>query len=361
MTTRLTNDRLASPFIVFSLPRSRSAWLSRFLTYGDWVCGHEQLRYMRGLDDLKSWFAQPMIGSVETAAAPFWRSLEGLAPDARLVVLRRPVDEVVASFMSVHSFDPVWLRRTIVRIDMKLAQIEKRLAVMSVTFADLDREEVCGKLFEHCLHLPFDRNWWETIRHVNVQIDLRALFRYFAAHQPQLDKLAAMVRHRTLADFSLREADSEDVTFQSESFDDWLRDGTGLFAEHLVQVGEGPDEWQRKNIPLMRKLYDVGAMEITTARSNGRMFGYLMTLVTPSLTSPGITSAANTTFFASPDFKNLGIKLQRHALKALRERGVNDVFWEAGKRGSGPKLGALYRRLGAVEHGTTYRLELTGS
>ncbi len=28
------------PFVVFGLPRSRTAWLSRFLTYGDWVCGH---------------------------------------------------------------------------------------------------------------------------------------------------------------------------------------------------------------------------------------------------------------------------------------------------------------------------------
>ena len=338
-------------FVVFSMPRSRSAWMSRFLTYGDWVCGHEQIRYMRSLDDIKSWLAQPMTGTVETAAAPFWRSLG----ESKAVVVRRPPEEVVASFLRLFPFNPGVLRNMMDRLDLKLAQIEKRLPVLSLTFADLDHEENCARLFEYCLDLPFDRGWWETMRGVNVQIDLRALFRYYAAHQEQLNKLAAVVKHRT---FVSRETSTEGVTFQSESFDDWLRDGSSLFAEHCVQVGERPDEWQRKNIPLMRKLYEIGAMQITTARSNGRMFGYLMTLIAPSLVSEGITSATNTTFFASPDFKNLGIKLQRHALKALRERGVDDVFWEAGKRGSGPKLGALYRRLGAVEHGTTYRLEL---
>ncbi len=90
------------------------------------------------------------------------------------------------------------------------------------------------------------------------------------------------------------------------------------------------------------------------------MFGYLMTLVTPSLTSEGITSASNLTFFASPDASpGLGMKMQRAALAALKERGVDDVFWECGSRGSGPRLSTMYRRLGATEHGQTFRLQLT--
>jgi len=102
-------------------------------------------------------------------------------------------------------------------------------------------------------------------------------------------------------------------------------------------------------------------LQITTARSNGRMFGYLMTIIGPSLASGTTTSATHTTFYADPSFPGLGLKLQREALAMLKERGVDEIVWEAGKRGSGPRLGAMYRRLGAAEHGETYRLQLTGN
>lgn len=36
-------------FVVFSMPRSRSAWLARFLSYGDWHCGHDEIRHFRSL------------------------------------------------------------------------------------------------------------------------------------------------------------------------------------------------------------------------------------------------------------------------------------------------------------------------
>jgi hypothetical protein len=34
------------------------------------------------------------------------------------------------------------------------------------------------------------------------------------------------------------------------------------------------------------------------------------------------------------------------------------VFFEAGKRGSGPRISMLYKRLGAQDHGSAYRLQL---
>ncbi len=183
--------------------------------------------------------------------------------------------------------------------------------------------------------------------------------RYMQAYQPALEKLAKMVRQTTLSDMALRTpVDPAGVTFQMEPFDVWLRDARPLIENHLVVVNEDPDNWKGKNLTLMQELYDTGAMQIMTARSNGRMFGYLMTLLSPSLVSEKLSSATNTTFYASPDVPGLGIKLQRAALAALKERGVNEVFFEAGKRGSGPRLSVLYERLGAQEHGTAYRLEL---
>lgn len=352
--------REGAPFVIFALPRSRTAWLSRFLTYGDWTCGHEELRHVRSLDDVAAWFAQPCTGTIETAGAAWWRML---APGVKVVTIRRPVAEVVDSLMRIPGcrFDRDALTRNMTRLDAKLDQIEARIpGVLSVRFSDLADEATCARVFEHCLPYAHDNDRWAALAPINVQIDMRALIRYCQAYAPALDRVAALAKQKSLATMALqRSADTDGVTIQCEDFDTWRRDGEALFKNHCLTVGEVPDQWERKNIPLMAKLYEAGAMQIMTARCNGRMFGYLMTLISPSLVSEGIVTGTNATFFADDQFPGLGMKLQRAALAELKKRGVTEVFWEAGQRGSGPRLGTMYRRLGGVAHGQTYRLELS--
>src|SRR4029079_9933596 len=127
---------MASPFVIFSMPRSRSFWLSRFLSYGPWQCGHDEARHCRSLDDVTSWLSQPFTGTVETAAAPFWRLLpEG----GRVVTLRRPVDDVLGSTRRTGmEFDDAPMTAMLRDTERKLNQIEARLPnVLAVTFANL--------------------------------------------------------------------------------------------------------------------------------------------------------------------------------------------------------------------------------
>lgn len=351
------------PFVVLSLPRSRSAWLSDFLTYGDWMCGHEELRHMRSLDDVTAWFSQPNIGTAETAGAPWWRLLDRFAPGARILIVRRPVNEVVDSLMRLPglSFDRAATERLMTLLDRKLDQIEARMPnVLSVKFDDLNTEATCAAVFEHCLPYKHDHDHWAERADTNIQINMPAMMRHYQAYRPAMEKLAAIAKHQTLAAMHTREPiEPGGVTFQTETFDGWLAGAEKLFDDHLVTVGEAPGNWQNKNLDLMRRIHDAGAMQIMTARCNGRMFGYLMTLVAPSLVSDDLTTATHTTFYASPEFPGLGMKLQRAALKSLKERGVDEVFFEAGQRGSGPRLSVLYKRLGALDHGQVYRMQLT--
>ena len=317
---------------------------------------------MRGMDDVRAWFDQPFIGSCETAAAPFWRLFERFAPGLRIVIVRRHVDDVVESLMNIDgiSFERAALTKNMEGLDRKLDQIEARVpGVLSVDFDDLNHEGVCARVFEHCLHRDHDHGHWATLADENIQINMPALMRYAQAYEPALRRLGKIAKQQTLADMAVRRPVAPDgISFQSEPFDDWIRDAQSLFDQHLAVVGEEPGTWRKKNVPLMRRLYDIGAMQIMTARSNGRMFGYLMTLVAPSLTSESVLTGSNTTFFASPLFPGLGMKIQRAALRALKERGVSEVFFEAGKRGDGERLGTMYRRLGAADHGHVYRLDL---
>jgi thiamine pyrophosphate-dependent acetolactate synthase large subunit-like protein len=56
----------------------------------------------------------------------------------------------------------------------------------------------------------------------------------------------------------------------------------------------------------------------------------------------------------------LGLKLQRAAASALKARGVDHVFGQAGTRGSAGRIASLYKRLGATDDGQVFRLQLAG-
>ena len=313
------------------------------------------------MEDVRSWLKQDFSGASETSVMPFWRTVAQFRPDIRVLVVRRPVADVVASVKRiVPGVDEADFNRRMRQRDAKLDQITARMPnVLSVNFADLATEATCAAAFEHCLPYKHDPVWWQALASANLQCSLPALMRYLAAHRPQIDQMVASVRQHTIAGMSRKlPALADGMTIQKETFDQSFPDAEKLFREHCVAVGEPPDQWERKNLRVLRKLDEIGALQIMTARSNGRMFGYLVTIVHPSLEDETVTGATNTTFFASPAVPGLGMKLQRAALAALEARGVSQVIMRAGVRASGPRMGVAYKRLGAEEFGQLYILKL---
>lgn len=354
-------------FLILALPRSRTFWLSKFLSYGDYECGHEEARQLRTIEDAKIWLNQENRGTVETAVAPFWRLFREFNPSLRIVTIRRPVAQVVSGLMSLDMkgvcvYEKSSLTKYMTRLDAKLDQIERRLGALSVKFSDLDDEETIKRIFETCLPYAFDRSWWEYAKAHDLQCNMRAMMRYALAHRKTLDKLAKQAAHLCRAKMLAQPPKPlNGLTFQQESFDVWERDGVPLFEAHCTQVGESPDQWKEKNIPLMRQIYNSGSMQITTARCNGRMFGYVNAIIYPSLEFRSRISAVHTTHYASPEFPGLGLKLQRASVAALLARGVEEVFFHEGVRADGPRMGVIYRRLGAQDFGKVYRLQFGGN
>lgn len=361
---------MTSPFVVFALPRSRTYWLSAFLNYGGRTCAHDEILRVRGVDDVTAWLSQDRVGSVETAAAPFWRLPREIRPDVRIAVVRRPVADVARSLMNTGiQFDREALVRRLGRLDRRLNQIEQNLPdVVSVSYADLGREEGCARLFEHCLGETHNHAWWERLAPLNLQVNLAAQQEYLAAYASRL-KLAEAACVRRIR-FSLLGArvrrgspDERGITIQEERAETLYRDGQDLFREHCAAVGEPEDEWTRKNIPMMFGLESAGAVQCVTARSNGRMLAYLTTIVGPSLESEERISATQTLFFSSRDALglNLGESIQRVSINLLRARGVYEVIMREGVRGSGPKMNVLAKRLGFAPFGNLHRLQLRGA
>lgn len=354
----------APPFVIFALPRSRTTWLSRFLSYRDWHCAHDASGHFRTLDDAKAWLSQPNTGAVETAAAPHWRLLARYRPDARVVVIIRPVAEVVDSLMRVELrgtaiFDRAELTKRMTALHAKLMQVTARFQKAAWVDFDMLRYRKGAKcVFEHCLPYEFDEAHWDALEGENIQSDVAAAIRYARAYAPQLERLNAIARQSVLSEFALRRIAPGPIAMQEERFDDWYRDGQHLFREHLACVGQHPETFSEKNIELMRAYDAAGALQIVTARSNGRMFGYLMTRICQSWETSLKTAAINMVTYASPAFPGLGKKMHRAALKTLVAKGVDETFMVAGHAGEGPRIGALYRSLGAALDGELYRLNL---
>lgn len=360
-----------APFIVLGLPRSGTYWWSRFLSYGDWSCGHEEARHIRSLGDVQAWLSQDFTGTAETGVARWWRLLLHIRPDIRLVVVRRPVAEVIESLLAmdlrgVCTFDRRLLEAGIRRMDRALNQIEQHVpGALSVRFADMTDEATCARVFEYCLQTPHDHEHWAALAPLNLQCNMRALMRYSLAHRAQMAAIGTACRRRLRAILHpprvhLGPPDVMGVTIQEEHLETLIRDAVPLFEEHCRAVGEPADQWRRKNLPMIERLEYAGAWQIMSARCNGRVLGYLTSLIGPSLEAQNVTTATQTLFCVSADAKGmgLGMRLQRASLDALRGRGVTEVYMREGIRGSGPRLGAMYRRLGAAEFGQMYKLEM---
>jgi hypothetical protein len=185
------------PFVVFALPRSRTYWLSKFLTYGGWECAHEQMRYLRGMEDVRSWLSQDYTGTAETLAGRWWRVLQHLRPDIRVVVIRRSVEEVVESLMRGYGFDAVRLTQQMRKLDRALDRIEDGVpGTLSVNCRDLTDENACARIFEHRLPFEHDHRWWAAMAPIDAQANMPALMRSIAAHRRQLDRAARACRRR---------------------------------------------------------------------------------------------------------------------------------------------------------------------
>ena len=144
------------------------------------------------------------------------------------------------------------------------------------------------------------------------------------------------------------------VSIAIEDIETFLRDGGPLFHAHAKEVGKV----MRYNAPLARQLAAIGAGQIMVARSNGEMVGYLVFLVAPSLVGEGETGAMQNTFYVAPEFRgHVGGALLRASVRALWDRGANEIMLRAGVVGSGFRLDAMYQRLGAVPYGRLYLLK----
>lgn len=356
---------MTTPFLVLAQPRSRTAWLSSFLTYGPWYCGHEEARHLRSIEDAASWLNTPFTGSAETAVAPYWRTLVKLRPDVKIVTVRRPVQESIDSFNKLpFQWDQTFLRNRVEQIDRKLDQIKARLAgVMEVNFHDLTDETVCARLFEHCLELPHNSARWQQMSTMNIQCNMGHISRYVGANFKAMQKTAWLAKQDALLDFDRHQVFREppELTFKEETdhlaFVEKAR-ADGVLEKHASLTGWEPNAIDDFDLDRIGADMAAGNFQIISASSNGVLRGYLLTAIGNSIAHKGERIAEHASFYASDLFPGLGRQLLKAAREALRHHGVDKLKLKAGINGDGPRLRKIYERAGASYQGEAFIQDL---
>lgn len=175
----------ASPFVIFSLPRSRTAWLSQWLTYGPQTCGHDEVIGRSSVSELAG-HLRSLAGSVETGAVIGWRALRAALPESRFLVLRRDPTEVI---MSLHRAGIPYTEELLLEIsarDAMLDQLSAEPGVTSIDYGLLGTAGVACWLMEELLGVEFCPDRWHRMEGLNIQINLLARMASLQRHEAGL-------------------------------------------------------------------------------------------------------------------------------------------------------------------------------
>lgn len=174
-------------FIILALPRSRTFWLSNFLSYGGNRCGHDIAVECDSIEDFEKkmfWLS----GTCETGAMIAWRTLRRRLPDAKIITIRRSKAAVIRSFERL-GFDIN--HEEMDTRDALLDVVEKLPETLSFDYEELSSESSCKRLFEHCLEIKFSPEWWDGLKDCNLQINLHDRLLKLRDNAPRFVKLKA--------------------------------------------------------------------------------------------------------------------------------------------------------------------------
>lgn len=330
---------MTAPFFVLGLPRSRTAWLSRYLSYWPRRCGHDLAITSGTVAGFVGNIGTRFDGTCETAGMLGWDAIKFHFPTANVAVVRRPLGQVMDSLarFGVHP-DKADMERRAALLD----RVSDEPGVMTVDYDLLGQKEVRKALFEHCLELPLDDNWDSIFANWNIQVDMPTRLADLAKYAPQTERLKT--------EAAAYAAMPKDVVLAEEPWSAIWPECDKLGAQHFDEVDSGvePRRPFKLDDGAMDAMNKAGILKIYTARRAGKMLGYCTWNVTTDVESKGLLIAIQGAWFCLPKAA-AGVSLFMFALRKLTELGVKVAFPHHRLQGRGDRLGTFFKRLGAKE------------
>lgn len=116
------------------------------------------------------------------------------------------------------------------------------------------------------------------------------------------------------------------ITFQEEFAKVVIEEGASLFEAHWKEIAVNQEK-----VPLdpdYDKYYlleDMGVLHVVTARDNGTLVGYFVSIIETGLHYKQNVFAINDILFIHPDYRkgSVGIKLIKFTEQCLKDRGID--------------------------------------
>ncbi len=156
-------------FFIYSLPRSRTTWLSAWLTTDQSLCLHEAGNKVNRWEDLpeymNSFHGYEYVGNSDCGNIMIANEINTMFPDATSVIIWRPLDEVMDSLKSVGlSCDSKLFKGWFNKLN-KMAKI-----MPEYEFSELYKPQTARLLWETLLpEIPFDLNRFNLMSSIHME------------------------------------------------------------------------------------------------------------------------------------------------------------------------------------------------
>lgn len=166
---------MTHPFFIVALPRSRTTWLSAFLTGPNILCYHEATRVCASMDDLALLLAttpRHYAGNCDGFNLAIFDDLVRRFPGAKFVTILRPVPDVRRSLDRVGL--PVG-EKHLAAMDAALHECAGR-SHMALAFDELDDEEAVRALWDELFpNIFFDCARYQLFRDAKIEPTARRI------------------------------------------------------------------------------------------------------------------------------------------------------------------------------------------
>lgn len=161
-------------FFITGLPRSRTAWMANFITYGNTHCFHDvfiECPRVSGLARLFRRCNTENVGVSDPALLMFYRAVMQLFPKARWLVIERSVADVIESSRIAFGRD---VEDGIIRMAKEAESLKRCKNVRVVQFDAIDDDPIgLAQYLAVNFQSPPERN--RLLSTLNVQVDAKVL------------------------------------------------------------------------------------------------------------------------------------------------------------------------------------------
>jgi hypothetical protein len=157
-------------YFITGLPRSRTAWLANFMTYGSSFCYHELLRERGAAGMLEAMTSDRYdhVGNSDCGIPFFAKYLPGTG--LKLIVVRRNADEVINSLLQIFPTEQGAIELVVAAGLKHLNRLQIERPCLIVEYDELGEVATCKAIWDYCIpDAPFDTARWALLDKMKVE------------------------------------------------------------------------------------------------------------------------------------------------------------------------------------------------